>query len=534
MLLYRSLVDYAQIYAGDRQGFNLGLDNSVFLRREPIPRTFEAPRIGTQGSSLGAAGALTDISAGSDDAFKIAVDGGLVVDVLLTLAGLSTGAAIETELELKINAALAAASQDARVWVFYDVADDHYEVYSQFTGLTSTVVITDATADNVADDLKIGVPNAGTEAAGTDDQDFFLFTTGGPKIEQPIESNAHRSGRYHTGVIKKKFVADFDMDAMLNMSGNAGASIDTAVRLLLENVYGKETVVAAQSITYEQGLPNFTFSMVRVSTIFGEYYRGSYAKDWTLTVPGDNPVTQKFTGMSSKASIAGISQADGAVVASADYISQAGQTKRYTAGAYVMAVSPDGRTVVAGADGSLSIDSIDEGLNKLVLSGAIDLDDLGYLVPWHPGAIQQTGRDNIYTDLEGTFKWDPTGPSRCITNLELALTNDHVDINNCFGSDANQGFVPGNRATFDLSITFDLSSQDLEQIVQAREFGGLSPEITIGDPASGRYARINVANWITGVPPVDVPESGTTPVTLTGTLYQSAPGARDPLTFELR
>ena len=186
---YRSLIDYKEIYECDKEGYNLGLDASIFIRRETVQRVFERPRIGTQGSSIGAAAASTDISAGSDNALDVAVDGGALVNVLLNLVGANTGAAIASELETAINNALIAAGQDARVWVQFDGGDDHYEIYSQSTGLTSSVVVTDAGADNVADDLNLGTANGGTESAGTDDQDFLLYTTGGPTLEQPIESN---------------------------------------------------------------------------------------------------------------------------------------------------------------------------------------------------------------------------------------------------------------------------------------------------------------------------------------------------------
>jgi len=527
-LQYRSSVDYAQIYGGNRQGFNLGIDGAIFARKEAIERTFSAPRIGTQGSSIGDTAASTDISAGSDDSLNVAVDGGAVVAVTLTLAGLSTGSAIEAELETQINAALAAASQDGRVWVFYDNADDHYEVKSQKTGTTSAVVITDAISDNVADDLKLGTANGGTEAAGTNDQDFLLNTTGGPGYEQPAESNAHRSGRYHVDVVKQKKVADHDIDTMINMSGSAGDSIDTAIRLLLESVFGKETVNAGTSIVYEQGLPNFTYSMVRVGTIYGEYYTGMYGRDWTLTVPGDAPGTMKFVGNGEKASIAGISQVNGIVSSSTDVIVNDNESKRYTANAYVMLVKADGRTITAGADGSLFVSSVDNATHKLVLSTSVDADDDSYVVPWHPGAIQQTARDNIYTDLEGTFKFDALGDEYCVTNLTLGLVNNHTDINNCFGSDANQGFAAGGRANWNLSVTLDLSTKALEWLVQARDFNGYSIELKIGD-GTGRYLLITAPNWKPTVPRIDNPEEGTTPVTLEGFLYQSAPNAKDPI-----
>lgn len=534
---YRSLIDFAAVLAGNREGINLGLDGSIFIRKEAVERTFERPRIGTQGSSIGAAAASTDLSAGTDSSLDVAVDGGTVVTAVLTgLAGLTTGALIEAELESAINTALIADGQDARVWVFYDVADDHYEVYSQKTGLATSVVITDAGALNVADDLNLGVANGGTEAAGTDDQDFFLYTTGGINFNQPVESNPHRTGRFHTGIIRQKKVVEFDMDAMLNMSGSAGDSLDNAIRVLYESMTGKETVVAATSIDYEQGLPNFTFSVVKASTIFGEYFTGCYVKDYTLTAPGDAPVTQKFTGMGSDGAIAGIGQIDGAVVSSATVILNSSpfpHAERFTAGSRVMHVDTDGRTILAGADGTLLVNSVDTALDTIVLSSAIDAADNSYIVFWHPGAVQQTGRDNIFTDLEGSFKFSASGNTVCATNIELALVNDHIDLNNCFGEDVNLGFAAGNRATWTLSVTLDLSGENIGDLVQSRQFGGLDGDLIIGDVA-GRNLLVDFRKWIVSVPPIDLPENGTTPVTFEGTLYQSEAGSRDPIKLSFR
>jgi len=532
MAKYRSKVDFLQVFEGDKEGFNVGLDGSVFVRKEATQRTFIAPRIGTQGSSVGDTAASTDISAGTDDSLKVAVDGGTVVDVTLTLAGLTTGAAIATELETQINTALAAAAQDGRVWVDFDGGDDHYEVYSQFTGTTSSVVITDATADNVADDLKLGTANGGTETAGTDDQDFLLYTTGGPTFEQPVESNPHRTGRFHTGVLKRKKVAEFDIDTLVNMSGSAGASIDAALMLLLESIFGTETVTASQSIKYTQGLPNFTFSMVRVSTIFAEYYTGAYCRDFTLTLPGESEATMKFTGKAAKANMAGIGQIDGLVSGSATVTLNTDHAKRFYGQPPVMIVGADGRTITAGADGSLTIDSISVATDEVVLSTTVDAEDDGFLVFWHPGAIQQTGRDNPYTDLEGSFKFNSSGSVIDTTQITLAFANDHVDLDNRFGRDANVGFVAGNRATGTLTVEFDLSNENLGDLVQAREFSGFAPEIILGDSATGRYLKITAPKWIPSIPPIDVPESGTTSISMEGNFYQSAPGARDPISVE--
>ena len=532
---HRSLVDYKEIYDCDKEGFNLGLDASIFIRREAVQRVFERPRVGTQGSSIGVAAASTNISAGSDDKIDIVVDGGAVVTATLNLVGLTTGVAIAAELELAINNALIAAVQDGRVWVLFDGGDDHYEIYSQSTGLTSSAAISDASVDNVADDLKIGVPNAGVEAAGTDDQDFLLYTTGGPTLEQPVESNPHRTGRFHTGIIRKKKLANFDFDTMVNMSGNAGDSIDLALRVLMEQTFGTEEVVASTAIIYKQTTPCFTFSLVRVSTIFGEYYTGGYVRDYTLSIPGDAPATQKFVGRAAKASIAGLARVDGALVGATDIILDAGTSKRYTAESRVMVVAADGRTVTAGIDGTLIVDSVDDGLNKVILNTAVDVEDDGYIVPWHPGAVQQTGRDAIYTDLVGRFKFNSADADIDTTQIEVGYTNDHIDFDNRFGRDGNVGFAAGNRGTMNLAVTFDLSNENMGDVVRARDFAGFDPVIEIGDSAgSDRYLKLAMKKWIPSVPAINVPENGTTPITFEGTVLQSAPGARDPFQFEYR
>jgi hypothetical protein len=532
MAKFRSRVNYAQIYAGDKQGYNLGLDGSIFLIAEDTPRVFKAPRIGTQGSSIGDDTASTDISGGTDSKLKVNVDGTGVLDVTLVLTGLSTGAAIAAELEEQINLALVAAGKDSRVWVLFVDSDDHYEIYSQYTGLTSSVVVTAGATLNVADDLKLGVANGGTEAVGTDDQDFLLYTTGGPTFNQPNESNTHRSGRFHVGIVKKKKVAEFSFQTFVNMFGAAGASLDNAVKLLWKNLLGKETVTGGTSIKYEQDLPNFYMSMARVSTIFGEYYTGAYVKENTLTFAGDAAATCAWAGKASKRVIAGIAKINGAVNASATVIVDTGLTDRYDVAAPVMVVSPDGHEIVAGADGSLTIATITKLTNTMTLSAAITVADDGYVVPWHPGAVQQTGRDNIFTDLEGSFKLRQSGSNIDISSATLTMNNNHNDLDGYFGRDANAGFVAGQRLDLGLSVAFDLSNETFGEVVQTSNFEGFDPEIILGNASSGRYLRIRAKKWIPSVPSIEVPENGTTPVTLEGSLFQSAAGARDPITVE--
>jgi hypothetical protein len=117
----------------------------------------------------------------------------------------------------------------------------------------------------------------------------------------------------------------------------------------------------------------------------------------------------------------------------------------------------------------------------------------------------------------------------CATAISVGLVNDHVDLDNCFGTDTNQRFAAGNRLTITVSATRDLSNENFGDLVQARKFGGFSGELIIGNPASGRKLTLTFPKWIVGVPVIDLPENGVTPVTFEGTLYQSDAGARDPI-----
>ena len=110
----RSRVDFKAIYEGDKQGYNVGLDCSLFLRKEVTARVFQVPRVGTAGTSTSASTPSTDISAGTDTSFKIVVDSMTVaVTVTLVVTGLTSGALIAAALETKINDALIAASRDS-------------------------------------------------------------------------------------------------------------------------------------------------------------------------------------------------------------------------------------------------------------------------------------------------------------------------------------------------------------------------------------------------------------------------------------
>ena len=89
------------------------------------------------------------------------------------------------------------------------------------------------------------------------------------------------------------------------------------------------------------------------------------------------------SGGGEKASISGIAQVDGAVVASATIVTNTGHGDRFanngTNVARVMVVDPDGRTIVDGADGTLSL--VSQTASGLVLSAPTTVADDGFIVP---------------------------------------------------------------------------------------------------------------------------------------------------------
>ena len=118
------------------------------------------------GFHQGGANPSIDISGGTDTSFKILADSESTAQtVALTVAGLSSGAAIATAMQAAIRALGGAYSL---VTVSYEGAPDtdYYLITSGTTGAASAITITNATSNNVADNLKIGVANGGSSTAG--------------------------------------------------------------------------------------------------------------------------------------------------------------------------------------------------------------------------------------------------------------------------------------------------------------------------------------------------------------------------------
>lgn len=532
MSKYRSSEDFAAMYASNKQGIATAIENYVHLKSETTPGTFVTPSIGTQGSSTSDSSPSTDISGGSDTNLRINVDGAGVVAVTLATAGKTSGALIAAELESKINTALSTAGYDARVWV--EFTGGLYVVHSQKVGTTSAVVITNGASANVADDLKLGVANSGTEAVGTWGGDFLLITKASLKVEQPFEKSEHRSGRQTTNIIKKKKVAEGELELYLNVGTGGSPTIDTPLSTVLAGLLGKRTDTGSTEIKFDASqTPAGYYSIVQGNNAFNRCFNGVYGKSLSIKLPGDGEAKLTIPVKARDGIYAGIAQVNGAVSASTTVIVNNTESKRFDTNARVMVIDPDGRTIVAGADGSLYVASRTDGSHILTMSAAVTVSDDGFVVPWLPHTLDQHATDNPVTGLQGTVSFDGGATTvEEIRNVEFTFDPKVEDQDNWFGFDTNKGFVVGDKADIMVKIEMLVSASQLSRIVQSREFATAAVQVTLGS-ASGRRYRFDCPQVYFKVPPVEIGANGSVVMSLEGIATQTAAGQLDAFAMRL-
>lgn len=524
-------MDFAAGYASNKQGIGISIENYLHLKQETIPGTFVPPSVGTQGKSTSAATPSTDITGGTDKTFKIAVDGGAVISVDLTLIGTNTGIALAADIESKVNTALSAAGQDGRVWARF--AAGVYDIFSQKAGPTSSVVITNGASNNVADDLKIGVGNGGTEAVGAAGGDFLFMTKASMKVNQPKEPSLHKTGRQSTSTIKKKIVSEGDIEMYVNMDPGGSPALDTPLALLLEAVLGKKTATAGPGIRFDSSqAPNLYFSIVQGNNAFGRQFNGGYPKMFTLSLPGDGEAKIAIPIKARDGHYSSIAQLSGPIVASAAAIVNSLESTRFEVGSLVMVVDPDGRTILAGQDGLLSVLSRIDGSDTVTLSAAVSVADNGFLVPFLPHVLDQHGTDNPVTGLQGRVSFD-AGATQIeeIRSVEFKFDHKIEDQDNWYGFKTNMGGVIGDKAEISLKVDMLMSASQLSKIVQSKEFTTFAIEILLG-PSGGRHLKLVCPKVEFEVPDTEIPEKGTVVASFNGRCLQTASGALDAFYIE--
>jgi hypothetical protein len=116
------------------------------------------------GTSVSGANAPENISAEIDNKFMISADDDAAELIELNLAACTTGANTAAEMQTKIRAK---GGNKANITVGF--AGNQYTITSSRLGTSSRIVITNAANGNIAEELKLGTANGGTETAGTGD-----------------------------------------------------------------------------------------------------------------------------------------------------------------------------------------------------------------------------------------------------------------------------------------------------------------------------------------------------------------------------
>jgi hypothetical protein len=498
------------------------------MREETSPGTFIPPRIGTQGVSTSGATPSEDLSLESDGTLLMSVDGGAVVTVSLTVAGLTSGALIAAAIETQGNIALGAAGQDSRIWA--EFSGGLYKVYSQKTN-TAGVVFSGGT---LAADLKLGTGNTGIETAGTDSPDWFWTTKMGIKHSQDFEISLHKSGRQPSNIIKKKKMLEGDVEMYVNMAGGDTVDIDDSVALLLQCVFGQKTV-GSNSITFDQKQPPSTyFSVLQGNNVFNRVANGCYVKNFTITLPGDGEATMKFTMKGRESKECSIGKVNGIVSASASVILEAGEAGNFEPQSRVMVMDPDGRTVLAGIDGTLIVNAVNLTTHTLTLSSAVSVADEGFIAPWLPHVFGFGGIDNPVTGLEGSVSFDGGSTTiEEIRSVEISVDPKTEDLDNYYGTDTNRGYIVGDRSEIAVKVEMNLSASQFRKIQQSRRFESFSMKVILG-PSSGRHLEIICPRVMYKIPGIELPDTGSVPVTFEGFALQQVLGSLDAVQLSFK
>lgn len=193
----------------------------------------------TAGTSVGAAGASTDMTAEVDNKLTIALNGGDPTEVTFDWTDCNSGALIAAQMQTAIRA-LGGAFEN--VSVTFDT--DHYIVTAAPNGSGSSVVITPSATASCTEELKLGVAAGGTETSGTGDavdtsaataEEVATFLTASGVVNAVAVGNKVRISSLSTGRTSSLVVdAASTMDTILGITGNAygaqgiGSTVDAA------------------------------------------------------------------------------------------------------------------------------------------------------------------------------------------------------------------------------------------------------------------------------------------------------------------
>lgn len=369
----------------------------------------------------------------------------------------------------------------------------------------------------------------------------FLFTLGGGSItgSQAINSSSHRSGRHNNGIIKEKRVEEFSLQTYFNFNPLAvtgNAAIDTAVKTLWESALGRISVGGGSEFVADVTVaPNVTFTLIETGDSWAKQLIGGFIETFEIQLPGDGQAQGSWSGAGGGFKLVGIGKSITDNDAGNVVTLGTGEGKRFPVGSWVMLIEADGVTRSADTpDGSPRQVTAVSG-DDVTLSGAVlaDADGSGPSAPLFLSYYEPAtpaGIDNPQTGLVGDISSSLLPAGYCFRSLTLSGNNNHERVDYCFGADGLDSpfFIPAGRIDVSVSAELNLSKALVgffNQVV-ANEPVDL---LAVLGPATGRRYEFELPKVIFQVPGIDVPETGSIPVTFEGMAYQTALDAADEL-----
>jgi len=367
----------------------------------------------------------------------------------------------------------------------------------------------------------------------------FLFSLAGGGIEfsQPFESSPHRSGRHHNNTITKKTETTFSFSTYFNIDTTLGvpsaAEVDQPVRTLFKSLLGFEDATAG--LLYNASIaPDLTFSLHEVGDMWARQAAGAFVQSGNMQFPGDGEATVEWAGDAKTAYFAGIAKSIVDNNGGNTVTLGVGEGDRFSVGAQVMIIESDGSTrstdTTAGSARTVTAVVGDVvTLSGVALAGSDGSVTPVYLCYYEPSA--PTGIDNPVTGLVGTVSIASLGGSICVRSVGINVQNNHEKIDYCYGEPGLGGplFTPAERLTAEVEVELNLNHETFALVNRIRNSESQDVSVILGD-AAGRHFEALMPRVIFSVPTFAVPETGTIPVSFSGSAYQTALDAADEIT----
>lgn len=367
----------------------------------------------------------------------------------------------------------------------------------------------------------------------------FLFSLGGGSVQfsQPMESSPHRSGRHNNNIIKQKTATEWSLSTFFNIDVDAayGACMDTAMKVLHESLLGyqNDSGTAIEFTPLQD--PSTTFTIFENLDFMGKQAAGCYVESGQFQFPGDGQAQVNWSGRGVTVYHAGIAKSVTDNDAGNLITVAAGEEARFDVGAMVMLIESDGITRSADTpDGSpRKVVAIDSVAHTVEVDGVVLADADGsvtplYLCYYEPGT--PAGIDQPQTGLEGSVSFDTIPGLSCVRSAEINVTNNHEPEDYCFGKPGlgANAFIPAGRLQVECTFELNADIYMTEFLAKLRAFDPHAIVLNLGN-TSQRYYKVTIPRFIAEVPAVEVPDTGSVPVTVTGMAFQTTLGAADEL-----